>query len=224
MDYIFRPTFNTADSKLDLEASGDIDDKTNLMVKLTQVCLKVSQRVQFSATIHCHALLPFPISSAPPRHLKGSGKADLEISHSLDRDTNVKVKVNSKSVTTPKVEISHRSMNSPIVNLPVCRCLVITSCLARGFSRSPFDKPMGSYALLTPSPRLDNDNTIKPRFDLESNHLTCAWVRKLERGRYHFGWLEGLFGALMYMQGIHHPLADTCFLAHASIQDCNSHC
>ena len=37
MNYIFRPTFNVADSSMDLEASADLDDKTNLLVKLSQV-------------------------------------------------------------------------------------------------------------------------------------------------------------------------------------------
>jgi len=104
MNYIFRPTFNVADSSMDLEASADLDDKTNLLVKLSQ----------------------------------GSDNADLEISHAFDADTDVKVEVSSKSMTTPSVEVSHR---------------------------------------------LDDENTVKPKFDMSSNHLTCAWVRKLDKGR-----------------------------------------
>ena len=37
------------------------------------------------------------------------------------------------------------------------------------------------FAYSPPSLRLDNDNTIKPRFDTEKNKLTCAWVRKLDQ-------------------------------------------
>jgi len=104
LKYVFRPTFNVADSSMDLEASADINDKTNVFVKFSQ----------------------------------GSDNADVEISHALDSDTDVKVEVNSKSLTTPSVEVSHR---------------------------------------------LDDDNTVKPKFDMSSNHLTCAWVRKLDAGR-----------------------------------------
>lgn len=30
---------------------------------------------------------------------------------------------------------------------------------------------------------LDDSNTLRPKFDLASKHLTCAWVRKLDGGR-----------------------------------------
>ena len=37
LKYVFRPTFNVADSSMDLEASADINDKTNVFVKFSQV-------------------------------------------------------------------------------------------------------------------------------------------------------------------------------------------
>ena len=30
---------------------------------------------------------------------------------------------------------------------------------------------------------VDSENSIRPRFDIKSKHLTCAWVRKLSRDR-----------------------------------------
>ena len=59
-------------------------------------------------------------------HLQGSDNADLEISHAFDADTDVKVEVSSKSMTTPSVEVSHRFVSLCVLCLNLCAfCLFL---------------------------------------------------------------------------------------------------
>lgn len=102
LNFLFRPKYNVADKNLEIETSADLDENTNLLVKVSQ-----------------------------------QGNADFEVDHRLDSDTRVH------------------------------------------FAAKPSDNS-GSVEV---SRRLDDDNTIKPKFDISSKHLSCSWVRKLKEGR-----------------------------------------
>jgi hypothetical protein len=101
----FKGTYHTDSRNMDLEANADLDDDTNLLVKMSQ----------------------------------GDSSAHLEINHHLDADTDVQVNM------------------------------------------QPGADNLGASVEVTR--RLDADNTVKPRFDINSKRLTCAWVRKLDAGR-----------------------------------------
>jgi len=99
-DDAFKITYHTDSKCVDLEASGDLDKHTQLVVKTSQ----------------------------------GEGTADIELKHHLDADNSIKVSV------------------------------------------QPGTDKLG--ATVEVSRRLDNDSTLEPRFDIRSNQLTCAWVRR----------------------------------------------
>lgn len=92
-----------------------------------------------------------------------SRNVDLEANTNLDDDTSVLVKL-SQGDSSADVEIAHKldADTDLQVNL------------------QPGDS---LNAQLEVTRRLDSDNTIRPKFDLSSKRLTCAWVRKLDAGR-----------------------------------------
>ena len=99
----FNPTFNLKDNSVDLEASADYSDDTNLNVKVN-----------------------------------ADGSSALEVNHRLDADTSLNMQGSGADFNSMKVEVSRR---------------------------------------------LDDDNTVKPTFDMSSKHMTFSWVRKMEGGR-----------------------------------------
>lgn len=98
----FKPTFHLGDKSVDLEASADYSDDTNVNVKVA------------------------------------GGASTLKVNHQLDADTSVKVVTNGADINSMNVEVTRV---------------------------------------------LDGDNSVKPKFDMASKHLTVAWVRKLDAGR-----------------------------------------
>jgi len=101
----FKGTYHTDSRNIDLEANADLDDDTNILIKMSQ----------------------------------GDSSAQLEVNRHLDADTDVRVNM------------------------------------------EPGADNLGASVEVTR--RLDNENTVKPRFDINSKRLTCAWVRKLNAGR-----------------------------------------
>lgn len=99
----FNPTFNLGDNSMDLEASADYSDDTNLNVKIN-----------------------------------AAGESSLEVNHKLDGSTSLNVQTAGSDVNSMVVEVSRK---------------------------------------------IDDDNTIKPKFDMGSKHLTLSWIRKLDAGR-----------------------------------------
>lgn len=98
--WTFRPTFNVKDRNFDLEAESDINDKTQLNMKVSQ-----------------------------------GGDAEMNVNYRMDGSTNVRL---STDVQNTKVEVERS---------------------------------------------LDDNNTLRPKFDLGNKHLTCAWVHKLNSDR-----------------------------------------
>lgn len=76
---------------------------------------------------------PLPCHSV---YLQGSDNADLEISHAFDADTDVKVEVSSKSMTTPSVEVSRRFVSlCVLVSQPVRVLLISRPAPIRGICK-----------------------------------------------------------------------------------------
>mmetsp|Transcript_53569 Transcript_53569/g.107572 ORF Transcript_53569/g.107572 Transcript_53569/m.107572 type:complete len:284 (+) Transcript_53569:46-897(+) len=99
----FNPTFNIQDKSIDLEASADYSDDTNINVKIN-----------------------------------AAGESALEVNHRLDADTSMNIQGNGADFNSMNVELTRQ---------------------------------------------IDGDNTVKPKFDLASKHVTLSWVRKIDAGR-----------------------------------------
>jgi hypothetical protein len=87
---------------------------------------------------------------------------DLEASADYSADTNVNVALKADGSST--VEVNHRLDADTSVNVKGSGADL--NGMAVEVSRS-----------------LDKDNTVKPKFDMATKHLTLAWVRKLDAGR-----------------------------------------
>jgi len=99
----FKPTFNLKDKNMDLEASADYSDDTNLNIALSH-----------------------------------DGSSKLKIKHRLDADTRLTLSGNGPDVNQMTVEVERR---------------------------------------------LDDSNTLKPKFNMADKHLSFGWVRKIDGGR-----------------------------------------
>jgi len=93
-----------------------------------------------------------------------SQNVDLQAQVDLDSDTNMLVKM-SQGDNAASVEVNHHLDADTDVQVNL----------------NPGADNMGANVEVTR--RLDADNTVKPRFDMNSKKLTCAWVRKLDAGR-----------------------------------------
>lgn len=89
---------------------------------------------------------------------------DLEAKADLQEDTSLLMKM-SQGDGSAEMEINHKIDADTDVQV----------------SMTPANDNMGATVEVTR--RLDGENTVKPRFDLSSKKLTCAWVRKLDGGR-----------------------------------------
>lgn len=89
---------------------------------------------------------------------------DLEASADLDSDTSLLVSM-SQGKGTADVEINHQLDSDTDVQV----------------NMRPGSDGLGASVEVTR--RLDGDNTVKPKFDISSKKLTCAWVRKLDNSR-----------------------------------------
>lgn len=93
-----------------------------------------------------------------------SRNMDLEATADLDAETNLLVKM-SQGDGSADVEINHHFDKDTEVRV----------------NMQPGTDNLG--AMVEVSRKLDGDNTVKPRFDLNNKRLTCAWVRNLDGGR-----------------------------------------
>lgn len=87
---------------------------------------------------------------------------DLEASADLDADTNLLVKL-SQGGSSADIEINHQLDSKTAVK--------VEAQLTDGAAQLEIER------------EVDSENSIRPRFDLNSKHLTCAWVRKLSGSR-----------------------------------------
>lgn len=87
---------------------------------------------------------------------------DLEASADYSADTNINVKINAAGESN--VEVNHRLDEDTSLNI-------------QGTGAD-----LNSLSVEA-SRRLDDSNTVKPKFDVATKHLTLAWVRKLNAGR-----------------------------------------
>jgi hypothetical protein len=99
----FKPTFNIKDKNMNLEASADYSDDTNLNVALN-----------------------------------ADGSSKLKVNHRFDKDTRLTFRGNGPDVNTMTVELERR---------------------------------------------LDDSNTLKPKFNMADKHVSVGWVHKIEGGR-----------------------------------------
>lgn len=87
---------------------------------------------------------------------------DLEASADYSADTNINVGL--KADGSSSLEVNHRLDADTSVNVK-----------GNGADLSTMNVEV--------SRALDKDNTVKPKFDMASKHMTLAWVRKLDAGR-----------------------------------------
>lgn len=87
---------------------------------------------------------------------------DLEASADLDADTSLLVKL-SQGGSSADIEVEHQ--------LDAQTAIKVEAQLTDGAAQIEIER------------EIDSENSIRPRFDLNSKHLTCAWVRKLGSGR-----------------------------------------
>lgn len=97
-----------------------------------------------------------------PKFTVADKSVELEASADLDSDTNLLVKL-SEGGSVADVEVNHQLDSKTAVKVEA--------------------QLQSSGAQIEIEREVDADNSIRPRFDIQSKHLTCAWVRKLSRGR-----------------------------------------
>jgi len=97
------------------------------------------------------------------RYNMATQQCNGEMRMDLDADTNMLVKLSQNEDT--ELEINHKLNSDTDVQV----------------SMQPGADNMGATVEVTR--RLNADDTVTPKFDLNSKRLTCAWVRKLDAGR-----------------------------------------
>ena len=97
-----------------------------------------------------------------PKFTVADKSVELEASADLDSDTNLLVKL-SEGGAVADVEVNHQLDSKTAVKVEA--------------------QLQSSGAQIEIEREVDSDNSIRPRFDIQTKHLTCAWVRKLSRGR-----------------------------------------
>lgn len=97
-----------------------------------------------------------------PKYTVADKSVELEASADLDSDTNLLVKL-SEGGSVADIEVNHQLDAKTAVKVEA--------------------QLQDSGAQIEIEREVDSDNSIRPRFDIQSKHLTCAWVRKLSRDR-----------------------------------------
>jgi hypothetical protein len=97
-----------------------------------------------------------------PKFTVADKSVDIEASADLDKDTNLLVKL-SEGGNVADLEVNHQLDEKTAVKVEA--------------------QLQSSGAQIEVEREIDSENSIRPRFDLNSKHLTCAWVRKLSRDR-----------------------------------------
>jgi len=97
-----------------------------------------------------------------PKYTVADKSVELEASADLDADTNLLVKL-SEGGAVADIEVNHQLDDKTAVKVEA--------------------QLQSSGAQIEIEREVDSENSIRPRFDLNSKHLTCAWVRKLSRDR-----------------------------------------
>jgi hypothetical protein len=97
-----------------------------------------------------------------PKFTVADKSMQLEASADIDSDTNLLVKL-ADGGNVADVEVNHQ--------LDSKTALKIEAQLQSSGAQVEIER------------EVDSENSIRPRFDLNNKHLTCAWVRKLSRGR-----------------------------------------
>jgi hypothetical protein len=97
-----------------------------------------------------------------PKYTVADKSVELEASTDLDADTNLLVKL-SDGGAVADVEVNHQLDTKTAVKVEA--------------------QLQSSGAQIEIEREIDSENSIRPRFDLSTKHLTCAWVRKLSRDR-----------------------------------------
>jgi hypothetical protein len=97
-----------------------------------------------------------------PKYTVATKAVELEASADLDSDTNLLVKL-SEGGDVADIEVNHQLDSKTAVKVEA--------------------QLQSSGAQVEIEREVDSENSIRPRFDIKSKHLTCAWVRKLSRSR-----------------------------------------
>jgi len=153
-----------ADLNLSMDSndiSGEIEYKngdSTITAQVNSAADNIVESVEFTRTSTSGGLT----SSFTPKYTVADKSVNLEASADLDKDTNLLVKL-SEGGSVADVEVNHQLDSQTSVKVEA--------------------QLQDSGAQVEVTREIDSDNSIRPRFDIKSKHLTCAWVRKLSGAR-----------------------------------------
>jgi len=153
-----------ADLKMSMdsnEISGEVEytnDGGTIVAQVNSAADNIVESVEYERKSSSGGLS----SSFKPKYTLADKSVELEASADLDKDTNLLVKL-SEGGSVADVEVNHQLDSQTSVKVEA--------------------QLQSSGAQVEIEREIDSENSIRPRFDIKSKHLTCAWVRKLSRGR-----------------------------------------
>lgn len=143
------------------EISGEIEyvnGDATIVTEVNSAAENIIESVEYTRSSTSGGLS----SSFKPKFTVADKSIELEASADLDSDTNLLVKL-SDGGNVADVEVNHQLDSKTAVKVEA--------------------QLQGSTAQIEIEREVDSENSIRPRFDLNSKHLTCAWVRKLSGAR-----------------------------------------